>query len=237
MAILFTEKYVELIQYARELNRNDKIVGDIYFHPQESSNKIIVKTIDLAKENPLCDVNNKPSGGGEEHWLEAYIINRSKKNNWEFSVSGKPYRFLSSQLRFRQSPLLKIRGKFHVITDVLFYDYFDKNLVIWELKKNRDIPTAVEELNCYVSELKRLFLKDEGENALKAFGLPLINNVVGYVVCPQKGNNTTNTGNFGLCEFSCQYPIILNGELTKPWDKYKELKKEKRELIIDFNLK
>ncbi len=236
MAILFTEKYVELIQHARELNRDNKISGDIYFHPQEGSKKIIVKTIDLAKPDTLFEVNSRSSGKsvGEEHWLEAYIISKSKKHNWEFSASDKTYSFLSSQLRFRTSPLLKS----HVITDVLLYDDNNKNLVIWELKKNRDINTAIEELNSYVEELKRLFLKDEKENALRAFGLSKVIDVVGYVVCPQKdGNIPTDTKKFGLYEFSSQYPIIENGELIKPWNIYKELKKEKRELLIDFELK
>jgi hypothetical protein len=244
MAILFTEKYVELIQHARELNRDNKISGNIYFHPQESSKKIIVKTIDLAKSNPLCEVNSNPGKKNkqnwEERWIEAYLIDQAKKNDWEICLDVHQYKFLASQLTFRKHDEWK--GTKHI--DLLLYDENIKNLVVFELKANsQSFNTAIKELNIYTQELKRLFIENEHEKdgGLRAFfsNSELIKGVVGYVICPKNESNTNEPvdKNFGLYEFSCQHPIIKNGVLTKPWGKYEELKKEKKELVIDFELK
>lgn len=232
-ATLFTPNYICLIQHARELNEDSRILGEkIYFHPTESNNKIKMKNIDLNSDKPLCEVSSVKTGSQhwEEHWLEAYIISKSKnnKNNkWKFDTSNKTFRFLSSQLKFRGSEALRINGKIHTTTDLLFYDEIDKHIVIWELKSDRKgIPQANEELNKYVNELKRLFLEDEKEASWRAFDLPLVKDIKGYIVCPRsesKSYKSADANQFDLCEFDC--PIantIINEKLIEPWEQHRE---------------
>ena len=233
--MLFTPKYRDLIKRARELNTDKRIAGDIYFHPVKTNNKIIIKNIDLESNEPLCAVNSTKQGkqNWEEHWLEAYIINKSKRGNWEFATSDKTYRFLSSQLRFHSNDALK--G--HVITDVLFYDSVKGHLVIWELKPNayeESVNTAICELNAYCTELTRLFIGDETEkcNARLAYGLENdeIRKVDGYVVLPKNDKNY-QMEQFGLYEYSCTGLVINYGKLVEPWKNYS------RSMNINFELK
>ena len=239
-SVLFTPKYRDLIQHARKLNSDPGIFGEIYFHPVEGKNKIIIKNIDLKSPQPLCEVNSTKNPinnqNWEEHWLEAYIINKSKKNNWKFDTSNKKFRFLSSQLRFRESCTLKIKGKYHVITDVLFYDSAKRHLVIWELKSNaakKSFEMAMEELEKYCKELTRLFIEDETENcnAKRAYGLENdeISKVDGYVVLPKNDNNY-ETDQFGLYEYSST-GLVTNQKPVEPWKNYN------RSMVINFELR
>jgi hypothetical protein len=237
--VLFTPKYVELIRQSRKLNEDKKIVGEIYFHPVETGNKIKIKTIDLNSDKPLCEVNSSKTGeqNWEEHWLEAYIINKSKENGWKFSTSNKTFRFLSSQLRFRKNDALKVKGRHHLVTDILLYDQLEDHLVIWELKSNAEstsLTEAMGELRVYCKELTRLFIDDNDEtyNAKHAYGLERdgIRKVDGYVVLPSNDRNY-ETKPFGLYEYSCPGLVIDEGRLVKPWKHYKQ------SVDINFELK
>ena len=203
---------------------------------------MVVKSIDLTQNHPLCDISSKPKLGPncEEKWVEAYVINDAKEHGWQFKPSNKSdksLRFLSSQLRFRKSDSLKINGTYHVITDVLFYDSAIKHLVIWELKSNANessVNTAIDELQIYCKELTRLFIDDETEkcNARLAYGLEKdeISKVDGYVVLP-KNNTNYKTCPYGLYEYSCADLVINHGKLVEPWKNYS------RSMEINFELK
>ena len=244
--ILFTENYVGLIKSARELNRDNRISGDIYFHPREGSNDIIAKTTDLKLSNPMCEVNSRPGEDRkkkdcEESWIEAYLIREAKKNDWRICLARNEYKFLASQLTFRRRDKWKGTRK----VDLLLYDEKGKSLVVLELKRDSEsFDKASEELDIYVKELKRIFIEDadEKDGALKAYpDLESVKDVIGYVVCPRNEGNLSKCANndrFGLYEFSCQYPIIENGKLVKPWVKYKTLEEELKlkELTITFDL-
>jgi len=232
--LLFTDTYVKRIQQAIELNNVE--TGKIYHHPTPTT--IIEKTIDISSKNPLCGIDSVPRGEQNwgERWVEAYLINKAKNNGWKLDLAGKKYRFLASQLTFRRHPEWK--GTKHV--DLLLYDEKNKNLVVLELKADSDsFRTASQELTVYTEELKRLFIEngDEKDGALKAFDLQVVEGIIGYIVCPKNENDlykSPNTDPFGLYEFSCRYPIIMNGKLVDPWNTYQELGSA---LIITFDLK
>jgi hypothetical protein len=204
---LFSEKFIKLILLSRELNEHVRFRTDFYFHPQQSGNEIVVKTIDLFLVNPLCKFNNEPQGNRwEERWIEAYLINRAKENNWRLEIDGKTYRFLASQFTFQKRP--EWDGPKHV--DLLLYDQ-DKNLVILEIKADSaSFPTAIKELQSYNKELKRLFIEDEDEKAgaLKAYDLEVVKDVIGYIVYPStrevpaiKPEDYRKYDPFGLIEY------------------------------------
>jgi hypothetical protein len=247
--MLFTPKYKDLIKRARELNTDRRISGDIYFHPRESGNKVVVKTIDLNLVNPLCEVNSRPHEKSkaqnkkdwEERWVEAYLINKAKKKSWVFdNLAGKDYRFLASQLTFRESSALKIEDRYHKHIDLLLYNQDDKHLVVLELKSEANkssLSEANQELKIYVKELLRL-LKDEktkeGKNAvLEAFELESVEDVIGYIVYPRaekelpiKKEDFPNYEPFGLIEYS------------KPWgDNFGEVTMAGKSMEINFTLR
>lgn len=220
--VLLTEKFIELIKQARKLNEDKKIYGDLYFHPRESGNKIIVKTIDLSRTNPLCEVNSVLSDkrDWEERWVEAYLINKAKNNGWEFDLAGKKYRFLASQFTFRGR-------KEHRHVDLLLYDEEEGCLVVLELKKRAVISSldAQEELEIFMDEIKRLINK-ENTAFNKAFNLEVAKNadVIGYIVCPKSDRviQKRALGEFRLIQY------------TKPWKNFEDVKESGKKMKIEF---
>jgi hypothetical protein len=237
--VLLTDPYIRLIKLARELNENKKISGNLYFHPRESDNDVIVKTIDLARINPLCEVNSKPAGNQnwKERWVEAWLINEAKKNDWQISLAGKKCKFLSSQFTFRENPDLEIDGKQHRHVDLLLYNKESKHLVVLELKSKASassLEEAKEELRIYVKEVRRLLKNEQtkdGKNAFcEAFDLETVKDVIGYVVYPRtekespiKEKDFRNYEPFGLMEY------------IEPWkNNFDEVKKSGRDMIMNF---
>ena len=226
---LLTDNFVDLIACARKLNKNRKISGDIYFHPKESGNKIIVKTTDLNQRNPLREVNSKAPDGQdwEERWIEAYIINKAKRNDWELDLAGRKYRFLASQFTFRASLNLEKGMVKHTHVDILLYDKEEGCLVVLELKKQAIVSSveAKEELEIYVEEIKRL-IKKENTAFNKAFNLDVAKGaeVIGYIVCPKSDRviQKQALGEFRLIQY------------TKPWKNFEDVKKFGRKMKIEF---
>jgi len=229
---LFTRSYVRLIKLARELNEKTKIYEDLYFHPTEK--KIRVKTIDLSRTNPLCEVNSKPRGkqDWEERWLEAYLIRKAKRNDWMLLLAGKEYRFLCSQLKFRQD---RTKGeKQGRILDLLLYDEKEERLVVLELKREANkkaLATAKGELDDYISKIKDLVRieKDAIAEAFKAPGIKpiVIKDVVGYIVWPAHNgcNEELDLDKHGLIKYTA---------IREPWKKFEGEKKAGKTLQIDF---
>ena len=217
---LFTPSYIRMIKLSRKLNQNKNISGDIYFHPTER--KIIVKSIDLNLPNTFCEVNTRPRAGlnernrqlGEKRWLEAYLVNRAKHNNWNLELQRNEYRFLLSQLKFRRDVNKgEKKGK---VLDLLLYDDEKKYLVAMELRSRADIAvmnTAHIELGDLVTKLKEVV--ETGDIAL-AFGLEEIKGIFAYLVWP-KADVKHDLGKYGLIEFD---------RIESPWERYKESGKE-----------
>lgn len=223
---LFTPEFVDHIERARELNEDKSISGDIYFHPTEDL--IVVKSIDLSMPHPLCEVNNRPSSPSEERWIEAYLINQAKKTDWRLPLAGKEYRFLCSQLKFRQD---RTKGeKQGRILDLLLYDEKEERLVVLELKREADkkaLDTAKAELDDYKAKLEEL-IATEKKAIVEAFNLGSIKkDVVGCVVWPA---NDKSDKELGLDELG-KYRLI---EYTKPWKEFKEVKEVGKDLEIEF---
>ena len=231
---LFTPNYIRLIVLARELNENEKISGDLYFHPVEAKNKIVVKTIDLTLHNPLCEANSRPSGeqGQEERWVEAYLIHEAKRNHWMLELAGKEYRFLSSQLTFRAGPIPEIKGKKHRHVDLVLYDEGEGYLVVLELKRQADKSSLCEaknELRMYLNEIKRL-IENENTAVLKAFNLKVVKGVIGYIVCPEydAAIRELALGSYGLIVYH------KGPEPWEPWQKFKDAKRAGKDFKIEF---
>ena len=214
---LFTSSYIRMIKLARKLNHNKKISGDIYFHPTER--RIVVKSIDLSLPNPFCEVNRRPGARSseknrqywEERWIEAYLINQAKNNDWKLKLQKNEYRFLLSQLKFRRDISKGERqGK---ILDLLLYNDEKQYLLVLELKSQANasvLNTAKSELGDYVTKLKEVI--KTGDIA-EAFGLKKeIKGIFVYLVWP-KTDAEYNLGKYGLIEFD---------SIENPWERYKE---------------
>lgn len=216
----------QLVRRARELNMDKSISGEIYFHPTE--NNIVVKSIDLRLRHPLCEVNNRPRSDSTERWLEAYLIRRAKSNNWILELANKKgFQFLYAQLKFRRIGVKKARP-----LDLLLYEQEIGHLVVMELKAERVLDKAKDELDDYVvrvDELKR--------EIADVFKLGPISGVRGYIVWPtnEKSDNTKhNFGTHRVIEYTSPHGIIKNGKLVEPWEKFQELGQD---LIINFACK
>ncbi|MFC1902029.1 hypothetical protein ACFLX3_03795 [Chloroflexota bacterium] len=225
---LFTRSYIRMIKLSRKLNHNEKISGDIYFHPMER--KVIVKTTDLILPNTLCEVNSKSKARlnernrqyWEKRWVEAYLINQAKNNNWKIKLEKNEYWFLLSQLKFRRDINKEERqGK---ILDLLLFNDDKQYLVVLELKSQANIPVmnaANIELGDIVTKLKAVV--ETGEIA-EAFGLEEIKGIFAYLMWP-KTDIKPDLGKYGLIEFD---------KIENPWDLYKESGKD---LEVRFNNK
>lgn len=238
---LFSRRLIDHTKRARELNEDKSISGDIYFHPTEK--RIVVKSIDLGMPNPLCEVNSRPGTGSkeakkqywEERWIEAYLINWAKRNNWRLLPAGKEYRFLCSQLKFRQD---RTKGeKQGRILDLLLYDEKEERLVVLELKREANkkaLATAKGELDDYISKIKDLVRieKDAIAEAFKAPGIKpiVIKDVVGYIVWPA---NDKSDKELGLDE-SVKHGLIKYTAIREPWKRFEGEKKAGKTLQIDF---
>ena len=210
----------ELIQRARELNKDKSISGDIYFHPTESN--IVVKSIDLSMRHPLCGVNTRPRSSSEERWLEAYLIRKAKRNNWMLEFANERYELLYSQLKFRSEQ--KTPGEEHTLLDLLLCDEYKKNLVILELKSKRELKKAKEELCTYnrkISECK--------DGLIEAFALDKNIGIFSYIVWPASSREGKwsqdlgkHLGDYGLIEYEYD-------KSQKPWEAFRKDE--------DFNIK
>jgi len=228
MTELFTSQYIQLIKLARELNENVIYRSDLYFHPQEGGNEIIIKVIDLNSTNPLCRFNSRPQGNKwEERWVEAYLIRQAKDNSWKLDLAGEKYKFLASQFTFRASPNLEKGGRKHRHVDLLLYDEEEGCLVVLELKKKAVVSSldAKEELETFVNEIKRLIDK-ENIAFNKAFDLEVDKDadVIGYIVCPKSDRAIQERalGKFKLIQY------------TKPWKSFEDVKESGRKMKIEF---
>ena len=206
----------------RATKRNRQETGNTYHHPTES--RIVRKCIDLSCLKPLHAEGNKPKHPSEERWLEAYLIQRAKKNDWMLEMADKKWRFVSSQFKFREG-----EGKPARPLDLLLYEPKTQQLVVLELKAKRgkkELNTAKKELADYVDRLNG-GLKDEIAKAFgpRVFGQERVSGVQGYIVWPRNGaadNAKYDFRPFGLIE----YP-----RLEKPWDQYRRLGED---LVIEF---
>ncbi|MBA7665637.1 hypothetical protein ES703_73711 [subsurface metagenome] len=242
---LFTRGYIRLIKLARKLNQNQKISGDIYFHPTEK--RIVVKSIDLTLPATLTEVNSRPRARSdeadrqyrEERWLEAYLIHQAKANRWKLRLPrrehgflltqlrlgtdpDKEYRFLSSQLKFRKDPA---RGETQGKTlNLLLYDEEKQYLVLLELKARADttiLNTARTDMDDYAARLGEMVATDD---IAEAFDLAEIKGIAAYLVWPRT-DASYDSGKFGLLEFD---------RLDNPWNRYRE---EGRGLEVRFTNK
>jgi len=209
---LFTRSFAKKVRRALALNNNE--TGDTYHHPSE--NRIVSKCIDLSCQKPLHAVDNEhPKSSSEEKWLEAYLIRKAKRNNWELELAGRKYRFLYSQLNFRAEGSEKPQP-----LDLLLYEKETRHLVILELKAKRELERPKKELERYSKKLNNL--KDE---IAGAFGLGEISGVRGYIVWPRNeraNNDRHDFSPFGVIEYT---------KIAVPWKRFKELGEN---LTIEF---
>jgi hypothetical protein len=177
----------------------------------------VVKSMDLSMPHPLCEVNSRPGSPSAERWLEAYLIRRAKSSNWILELANKRgFQFLYSQLKFRGTGVKKPRP-----LDLLLYEQEIGHLVVMELKAERVLGKAKEELDDYVIRVDEL--KDEIADVFK---LGRISGVRGYVVWPANEKSDNIKRNFGthrVIEYTSPHGIIKNGKLVKPWEKFREL--------------
>ena len=242
---LFTRSYIRMIKLARKLNQNKKISGHIYFYPTERS--VVVKSIDLSFSHPLCEVNSRARARSsekdreyrEERWLEAYLINQAKINDWKLRLprkeSGfflahlglrkepyKEYRFLLYQLKFRRDIARgEKRGK---ALDLLLYDDEKQYLLVLAIKSQADkaiLDIARSELGDYVTKLEELV---EAGDIAEAFGLKEVKGIAAYIVWPRTDGDY-DSGKYGLIEFD---------RVEQSWQKYKE---SGQALEIGFTMK
>ncbi|MFC1914212.1 hypothetical protein ACFLXF_02950 [Chloroflexota bacterium] len=225
---LFTPSYIRMIKLSRKLNHNKNISGDFYFHPTER--KIVVKSIDLSLPNTLCEVNRRPISRlneknrqfCEKRWIEAYLINQAKHNDWKLKLEKNEYEFLLYQLKFRRGFIKGERQE--KILDMLLYNDEKQCLVVLELKIQSDISvmnTTNIELADLVTKLKAV--AETGEIA-EAFGLGEIKGIFAYLVWPEN-DMKHDFGKYGLIEFE---------KIENPWELYKERGKD---LEVRFNSK
>ena len=208
---LFTNAFAQRVRDAVELNNT--AVGDVYYHPSEK--KVVKKCIDLSCQKPLHDANNDhpKSSRSEEKWLEAYLIRKAMRNNRELELAGRKYLFLYSQLNFRGKPPRPL--------DLLLFEAGLHHLVIMELKVNRELGRAKEELDDYSNKL--ISLKEE---FTEVFGLVAISGVRSYIVWPRNERADNNKHDFGSCG------VLEYTKIDKPWNKHVELGER---LIINFD--
>jgi hypothetical protein len=217
VAELFTKGLAENVCKEREANKKE--TNNVFHHP--TTNGVVQKCIDLSCNKPLTKIHtseHKPKSNSPERWLEAYVIQQAKQsNNYEgvFKLAGNNYRFLYSQLKFPSSGKDKARP-----LDCLLYEPKTRRLVILELKAERVLKFAVNELDYYASQVNKI------RNKLASiFTLDGVSAVEGYIVWPgnKKGDNSKfDFGEWGLIEYSDKYGMIKDGKLVEPWKKCKQ---------------
>jgi hypothetical protein len=242
-----SRSYIRMIKLAKKLNQNKKIAGDIYFHPTDK--KIVAQLIDLSLATPLSEMSSRPRVKlseknrqfWEERWLEAYLINQAKLNDWTLrfpykenrfvlshpwlrSPRQKEYKFLLSQLKFRRD---SSRGERQdKVLDLLLYDEENQYLVVLALKNKTEasvLDAAKSELDDCLPRLKEAI---QSGDIAEAFDLKEITGINAYLVCPQTDSDTEpDLGKYGLIEFD---------KVEEPWQSYREIGKDFK---IGFNNK
>lgn len=216
MDLYYDEKFKNNVIEAWKANINE--LDNIYHHP--TTKGIVEKCIDLSCKKPLTEKHtpDKIFGlGSTEKWLEAYIIQTAKKSNqyksaFQFNGITNHYYFLYSQLNFKgiRRPL-----------DCMLYEPATQNLIILELKANRALKCAKEELEKYTEEIRKIKheIKEVFEKIYNDF--EGISGIEGYIVWPEniKGRQNLFDG-WGVIEYSSEYDIIRNGNLVEPWQHY-----------------
>jgi len=122
------------------------------------------------------------SDSSVERWLEAYLIQKARENDWYITLAGCNYQFLYSQLKFR---LNKSTGTVPTL-DLLLYEPKNRHLVVIELKRAKSQSSkskAEAELVAYLTELKPDRIRRELSDA---FDLGNIVGVKGYVAWPKE---------------------------------------------------
>lgn len=201
----FSKQHRKRIGQAWKLNMTE--MRDIYHHP--ASQRIVRKCIDLSCQKPLHEMNGShPTGNSTspEKWLEAYLIQQAKKNEWILELDGTEYRLLFSQLNFKSEG----GGKHARPLDLLLYEQDASRLVVLELKAVRQLDKAKEELKEYIGKVR----KCQGE-IIDIFKLGAVRDVVGYIVWPKNimGHNESHVfGDYGVMEFV---------KTPKPWEGFK----------------
>ena len=210
----FGRAFAEKVRDALERNRDKP--GNIYYHPTEGG--VIEKCISLSCQKPLHDAKeaHPKDSSSEERWLEAYLIQQAKKNDWMLEMAGKKWKFLSSQFKFREAGEKAARP-----LDLLLYEPDTYKLVVLELKVERELAKAKQELGDYCGRLNG-GLKDE---IAQVFGLERVSGVQGYIVWPKNEAADNAKHDFGM------FGVIEYPKLSNPWDEYKKLGEN---LVIEF---
>lgn len=219
----FTPAFARRVRVALELNENE--LRDVYHHPSEK--RIVEKCIRLYCRKPLTAMHadeNEPKSHSPERWLEAYLIQLAKQNNWMLKIANKKYQFLYSQLKFPEEEGKKARP-----LDLLLYELETKNLIVMELKAERVLAKAKSELDDYVTRIDKI-----KKEIASVFRLGPVSGVEGYIVWPANENahKKHHLGSHRLIEYTSPHGIVNNGKLVKPWEKFKELGED---LTIDFS--
>jgi hypothetical protein len=213
MTTLFDKNFAENVRKAWDANKNE--VDNIYHHP--TTNGVVKKCIDLSCNKPLTkehSLDNKPKSNSPERWLEAYVIRQAKQSdnyNGMFELARNNYRFLYSQLKFPRTEKSPARP-----LDCLLYETKTTHLIIIELKAERVLQRAVEELDYYAGRV--LEIKSE---LTRVFNLEEVAAVEGFIVWPgrkRKDKSEFDLGGWGLIEYFNEYGMISNGKLKTPWE-------------------
>lgn len=213
MTILFDENLTKNVHDAWEANRNE--TDDVYHHP--TTNGVVRKCIDLSCNKPLTKAHssaNKPKSESPERWLEAYVIQQAKRSNnytGTFALASNNYRFLYAQLKFPRKGNNQARP-----LDCLLYEPETRHLVILELKAERVLKLALEELDYYAHRI----LEIKGE-LTRVFDLEEVTAIEGFIVWPGKKRGDTSKFDlrgWGLIEYFNESGMIRDGKLINPWD-------------------
>ena len=146
-------------------------------------------------------------------WLEAYVIQQAKRRdnyNGTFALAGNNYRFLYSQLKLPHTEKNRARP-----LDCLLYESETRHLVILELKAERVLKPALEELDYYAPRV--LEIKEE---LTRVFNLEEVTAVEGFIVWPGKkrgDKSKYDLNDWGLIEYFNEFGMIRNGKLREPW--------------------
>ncbi|MFA5629021.1 MAG: hypothetical protein WC958_01995 [Dehalococcoidales bacterium] len=229
MDLYFDEKFKDNVIKAWELNKNE--LNDVYYHP--TKREIVKKCIALSCKKPLTKLHLKEKqfkSTSSEKWLEAYIIQAAKKsNNYKkaFKLNGldSQYYFLYSQLNL--TGIRNSEGKYtNRPLDCLLYEPSTQKLILWELKKDRTLKHAQEELETYAYALEKI--KNELTEVFSKIykgDFNGISEIEKYIVWPKVNSDRSieiKPDAYKIIEYSSDFDIIKNNKLTTPWDQYKK---------------
>lgn len=187
----YTKTYTEILknnyQKAKELNKKSI---DKYFCATSKKGKITPRTLELDSTSVFCEKERrKTSKASPEYQLQAFLVKTAKNNNWILPIDGKNWELIDAERNFAKE---KSPKKF----DLLAYSKKDNDYIILELKKDRNLGTAVEELKKYIEMLTK---EISGANEVYQKNG---NKVRGYVVYPNTVGNRRDKGcEFGIIEY------------------------------------